>query len=115
MTRATIIISVCMALYGVAAWMFELPPFKGSPTFYENVATSGQSYTCKGGQQPSMFIRFEEEGEVAVVSAAGRNLRLPYKGGDFMADTYESGPWRLTLDPEANLTGPRSVRFGACY
>jgi hypothetical protein len=115
MRRAIIYLAVLTTFYGAAAWMFVLPPFKASPTFYENVPTGGQSYTCNGGAGPNMFIRFEEEGEVAIVSAGSYNLRLPYQASDFMDDIYESGSWRLTLDPEANLTGPRSIRFGSCY
>jgi hypothetical protein len=115
MRRAIIFLAAFVALYGAAAWMFVLPPLKASPAFYENVAARGQSYTCNGGAGPSIFIRFEDGGKAAVVRAGGYNLRLPYKTSDFMDDIYESGPWRLTLDPEANLTGPGSIRFGDCY
>jgi hypothetical protein len=82
--------------------------------FYENVAREGQSYTCNGRDGSSIFIRFQNDDRIAVVRAAGRVVRLAYKTSDSTFDVYESGPWRLTLDPEASLTGPEGLRFGNC-
>jgi hypothetical protein len=115
MRRVLIYSAAAIVVYAAAAWILVLPPFRPSPVFYENVPLGGQSYTCNGGAGPSIFIRFEGEGKVAVVRAGSYNLRLTYKTSDFMNDVYESGPWRLTLDPEANLTGPRSLVFGNCH
>ena len=115
MNRALISVAGLVALYGASAWAFTLLPFKPTPTFYESVAAEGQSYTCNGGAGPSIFIRFEEGGRVARIRAGAQDLRLPYHTSDFTDDVYQSGPWRLTLDPEANLTGPNGIRFGNCY
>ena len=115
MNRLLISIGGLIALYVAAAWAFTFPPFKPAPVFYENVAREGQSFTCNGGEGPSIFIRFQQDGRIAIVRAGGRVVRLSYKTSDSMFDIYESSPWQLTLDPEANLTGPAGLRFGNCF
>lgn len=114
MRRVILSFAGCGALYGAAAWMFALPPFEQAPTFYQSISANGQSYACNAGVGPSIHVRFEEKGRVAVVRAADKILRLRYRGSDFIDDVYEDGPWRLTLDPEVNLTGPGFVGFGNC-
>lgn len=103
-----------IALYSAAAWTLALPPFSPAPVFYASVAREGQIYACNGGTGPSILVRFEQNGRIAIVRAGGKHVRLTYKTSDSMFDIYESGPWQLTLDPEANLTGPAGVRFGNC-
>lgn len=115
MNRAVVSIAGLAALYGALAWAFALPPFKPAPAFFENVAAEGQNFTCNAGAGPSLFIRFEEDGEVAVVRAGAHELRLPYQTSNLFDDVYQGGPWLLTLDPEANLTGPSGIRFRNCY
>ena len=115
MNRAVAFIAGLVGLYTVSAWAFVLPPFKPAPAFFENVPAEGQSYTCNGGAGPSIFIRFETDGEVAVVRAGAHKLRLSYQTSNLFEDVYHGGPWRLTLDPEANLTGPSGSGFSNCY
>ena len=102
-------------LYAVAAWAYVLPPLKPAPVFYENVDITGQIYTCISGPKPSIFIRFQNEGRTAFVRADSHTVRLTYETSNFMDDIYRRGSWLLTLDSEANLTGPNGLRFGSCY
>jgi len=115
MRRLLISIGGMIALYGAVAWAFALPPFKPAPVFYENVPPEGETYTCNSGEGPSIFIRFEQRGQIAEVRAGARTMRLAYKTSDFISDIYQSGLWRLSLDAEANLTGPNGLHLRGCY
>ena len=114
MKRAFIYLVIGVATYGVVASLFGLAPFRGSPTFYRSVATEGRTYSCAGADGSAIFVRFENDGRLASVRAGRYDLRLPYKASDFATDIYKLGAWRLALDPEANRTGPSSIRFASC-
>jgi hypothetical protein len=98
-----------IALLAIAAYALNLPPFS-SPTFFE---PGRHVYMCTGGEGPSLPIGFSTDGRVATVEAAGRKVAMRFTSG-FSNDVYRNGEWVLTLDPEANLTGPEGVSFSNC-
>jgi hypothetical protein len=105
-------------LWTLLAYCLDLPPFESGPVYWENVEGGAQVYGCNGGGlgAPTLPIRFSQQGRIATITVHGRDVPLRYAGSEWLAeDVYRSGPWKLTLDPEANLDGPGGLHFTNCY
>lgn len=112
-------IGMIAELAGIAAliaFMLGLPPFSPSPTYYENVEGGAQVYGCNGGIAggPELPTSFSADGKVATVTVQGRQMPLRFTGTELFFDVYRNGPYKLTLDPEANLIGPNGLRLTNC-
>lgn len=114
MKRVAVSVLALVMLYAATAWAFDFWPFKAEPTYFVNVPSTGQAYTCNGGTGPSIFIRFSNEGQIAIVRERTREIRLTFVGDSGADEVYQAGPWELTLDPEAALTGP-DTKYQNCY
>ena len=93
-----------------AAWVLVLPPFRTAPVFYANVMGGREVYPCAAGSIP-LPVRFSPDGLTAWVTFRGSELRLPYARSNGFEDSYRTGPWELTMDPEVNFWGPGGMRL----
>lgn len=91
------------------AWLAGAPPFD-APTFWASHPPQGSTFVCTSGG--SFHVRFSPDGRRAMVTVSGRQLILDHRW-DMAWDGYRQGPWDLTLDPEASLTGP-GIRLVNC-
>jgi hypothetical protein len=95
--------------FAAAAYVLDLPPL-ASPTFYE---AGRRAYWCEGGTRFLLPITFTEDGLTAVVEIGSSKVPLHFSR-TAVGDTYKGDGWVLTLDPDANLSGPGGVRRSNC-
>ena len=112
--RFVLIGLVAAALYLGIAWLFGLPPLTAGPSYYTAAPPSGRIYLCGAPEGQVLTIRFADDGRTANVQVGPKRLRLTFAGTTGWTERFKADGWTLTLDPEANLSGPGGIRFSNC-
>lgn len=114
--RSVYIVLALVLLLACAAFVLGIPPFSPSPLYYENVEGSTKVYGCDGASDGAaeFTVTFSTDGRVATVEVQNQRVTLPFVRTDSFIEIYERGPWQLTLDPEAGLSGPNGLRLTSC-